>query len=484
MQENEFENTIRKKMETLQLVPKDEVWNNVSANIYKEKRRKRFLIFLFTCTLLAGLVGLYVYFNPGKTVSFLADENNNAHKENLLNNRENDFIEKKSDTPVAAIADDKKAIVTNKSGEITNNQNHTSNHQKLVDNKKSIVINRALKSSFTNTLSNKIESYNDAQTVNEASDINGSNKEKQHNTLQESAVDKDKALQESLVPETDSTYANASNTTIAKAANDTIKTLAAAEDKLVKKVKHTVSKKWNIGFAAFTGLSNNVSGLSLLAPFGTAYSSSYASSLPGQSNGGVGNASIEKLHYKSGFSYGFGMYVNKAISNRTSFTAGADYHFLSAVSLVGNKNNITRTFYDLTLANSATVNEYYTAGRSVEYVNKYHFIELPLAVLIRLNKNEKRPFLITAGISPAYLLSSKALYANYNQNVYYADNTQFKKLQLTAQAGFQFSILNRNHFNILLGPEVQYGITNMGKPATQTNQHLFTTAIKANVSLH
>jgi hypothetical protein len=47
MQENDFEKKMRLKMDELALVPGEEVWKKVALRIGKEKRRKRFLIFLF-----------------------------------------------------------------------------------------------------------------------------------------------------------------------------------------------------------------------------------------------------------------------------------------------------------------------------------------------------------------------------------------------------------------------------------------------------
>ena len=100
-----------------------------------------------------------------------------------------------------------------------------------------------------------------------------------------------------------------------------------------------------------------------------------------------------------------------------------------------------------------------------------------------MNKNRDRPILFNTGLTPAYLISSDALYANSNQGVYYSDQSQFNKWLLLTQAGFQFTLTDKKHFNIGAGPEVRYGLNNMSGTATAPHQHLLSAGINLRVNL-
>ncbi|MGI8638250.1 MAG: outer membrane beta-barrel protein, partial [Segetibacter sp.] len=212
------------------------------------------------------------------------------------------------------------------------------------------------------------------------------------------------------------------------------------------------------------------------------YASSINASVSNQSTTGSSNTPVSKLTYKSGFSYGFGIYLKSSFGKRTGFTAGLNYHYLSAASLVGNRNSGSQTFY-ANLQYSATANQYFNNGESVKYTNSYHLVELPLNFLLQLNKKQNKAVFITAGLSPAYLAKSNALYASSSQNIYYATSDQFKKWQFAAQAGLQVNIMNTRQLGITAGPQLQYGLNNMTKQVTGTSQHLVSASLKLNVNL-
>ena len=90
--------------------------------------------------------------------------------------------------------------------------------------------------------------------------------------------------------------------------------------------------------------------------------------------------------------------------------------------------------------------------------------------------------MVSAGISPGYMVSSNALYANPSANVYYVDKQKFRRFQFAAQTGFMFTITSLSKSLLSAGPVVQYGFTNATK-AAGNDQHLFFTGLKANVVL-
>ncbi|MEJ7679190.1 MAG: hypothetical protein WKG06_15315 [Segetibacter sp.] len=249
-------------------------------------------------------------------------------------------------------------------------------------------------------------------------------------------------------------------------------------------INKKTNKKWNFGFTVYSGISDNLSGLPLLDkvyvenlryPSGQMLAGNYYS----------GNTSYYYVNifnnFKSAFSFGLGIFVKKQFSKKISLSGGMDFHSYKAKSVVGSKVSQQRNFYDSSVQKTTLVNGFYTIGNSVKYSNKYQLLELPINIALQLNKNQKRPLLIFAGISPGYLLSSNALYANPSANVYYVDKEKFNYFQFSAQSGLLFPISGSYKYLLSAGPVVQYGFTNATKAVTGTNQHLFFTGLKANI---
>ena len=72
MQENNFEKQVQQKMEELQFVPSEPVWQKVALQIGKEKRKRRLVLFLLPLLLATGSAIWYVSSNnndSSKTIS-------------------------------------------------------------------------------------------------------------------------------------------------------------------------------------------------------------------------------------------------------------------------------------------------------------------------------------------------------------------------------------------------------------------------------
>jgi hypothetical protein len=180
-------------------------------------------------------------------------------------------------------------------------------------------------------------------------------------------------------------------------------------NKIVKEIraKKQTNKKWNFGFLVYSGISDNVSDFPLLENYAQDYSAS-----PGLSQGGNNYYINTTNNFGSGFSFGLGIFLEKKLSKKISLAAGADYHLYKAKSTVGNRVRSSTILYDSLLQAATRLNEYYDIGNSVTYINNYHLVELPINLGYQINKNQEKPLIISAGLSPGYLVSSNALYTN------------------------------------------------------------------------
>ncbi len=475
MQENEFEKKVREKMEGLHLAPGEEVWEKVSAGIYKEKRKRRFLIFLFAFALLSGMGGIFLYIGANKTKPALAFKNDAAPHQKPSAKTGTDIEGK-----VASVEKNSFGKTIHLTSETTLKERKKKEQQgisrkQLYGSKRNIETKKPFQLSASATVSMKQTEVKSNAPVKSTEAVVSTPQ-----PAQTELTEQNKPATKSITGK-DIVSVVPSTKPITETKKDTVKPVVM-ESKPAPKIKTPSSKKWNAGFTVFSGISNNLSHLNIFS-FGSA-SNLYSSSPGTVTSGNPGTStSISSLNYKSSFSYGFGFYLKKQLSKKINFSSGVNYHFASASSLVGNVVDSSLNFFNAVLNQSTTVNRYFSVGNSIKYTNKYYMLELPLNVFIRLNKNQERPILLSAGMSPGYLIHSKALYANNTQNVYYTNNDQFKKLYLGLQTGLQFTFYNAHHFDVTAGPEVWYGLSNMAKSATNTNQHLLRAGVGVKVTL-
>ncbi len=114
---------------------------------------------------------------------------------------------------------------------------------------------------------------------------------------------------------------------------------------------------------------------------------------------------------------------------------------------------------------------FYRAGIQHEYINRYHFIELPLGLQLRITGQRKWPVFIYTGVSVSTLLGSNALQFNNLSNSYYKDNSVFKKTQFDASTKILFALSRRNPNGILAGPQLNFGLGKMASEGVYRNRN-------------
>jgi len=458
MQADEFEKKIKDKMEGFELVPDNEVWKQVSDKIEKAKKRRRiFLYWLFTgFVLLAGIPTWWLINNDNNKQLVINEVNNNTSKGEDYRIKQNTDNSLKSRNKIQKI-----------------------HSLKSIEYFKRNDIKRLKQTEIINNAISKIAS---AKVINQTPVA--SQKKEYNKTYNEEK----KYTQQALAPHRfyNPAATTAKMDTLIKNKDNSGKTnfikntsVNAPGKKPIDK-KLIVSKKWQLGFTVYSGISENLSGFPLVQKN---YAQNYSSSptvLPG---GNYSYSANTIKNFSSSFSFGLGIFLKRKLSKKLTVSAGADYHLYSVKSAVGSKVTQQRTFYDSLLEKTTSVNGYYTIGNSTRYSNKYQLAELPVSLEYRINKNPAKPLLISAGISPGYLVSSNALYANSSANVYYANKQQFHYFQLAAQIGFSFPITVSSKYLINAGPVAQYGLTSIAKEAAGANQHLFFAGIKAKIIL-
>jgi Outer membrane protein beta-barrel domain len=476
MHEDKFEKQVREKMDQLGFDPADAVWSGVSKEINKEKKRRLPLLWLF---LFSGLVlvggGYYVTKNVGnvKNIGNIKDVGNIKNGENIKNvanvkngdnvkNIERNEL-KKSNAPHPG-----RGFVN---GEITINQSKIEN--KKAYRRDIVAINE---NEMNDHSTNHVETNNGIEKTNNipakdpgtdekltnrniisptgSANVNEANgADKFHGV--DSATDKD-LISENKIPAKDPATDEKLTDKITIPAND------STTDK--KTAANKKQKRWEIGFAGQAGFSNIKQGLFVSNAIGNNPSNANAS--PGTLPAPATGSPVSDI--QDGFSFGISAFANRSLSQRISLSAGLEYHYYSTHVQTGDSvNSATFNIY----GPSGLSANYYRNGSGQAYTNSYHFLELPVTVNFQLNKSQKLPVILDAGLSFAYLLKSNALFFDPNTDLYVKSTQSFHKVQLNATSALMFGF-HLPHDELRLGPQFQYGITGLTKQGYGAPEHL------------
>ena len=502
MQENEFEKRIRQNMEQFALRPNEDVWTSVAARLQKKKKRDRLFGFLlFTSIILIAGFGRWFYLSKTSNISkpltqiTISQTENERQKPVSRNNLNTEKIDVK----------DRIAAAKELSGKEINktrvNENTASQHKQIEDN--ITVIKESSKKEFFEK--ERIEAKlagNTIKTIKSESKITSQDKgDKNDKILLSKAFEEvkfpkfSKEAKRSMpivnnvfttIKDGLETLVNRSVTknhdTATTTRKDTIRpALAAAEiNKPLKLTKHSI---WVFGLTIYTGVSDNISSPAIFNSGGNYERQSLSNSALGTSGSPSSVPAFTMLSYSKSLSYAIGFTLQKQVSQKVFVTTGLNYHFYSANSTVGNRSTLSTTLYDSVLLKTTSISDFYGGGTVNIYKNKYHLLELPVHLIFQLNKKREKPFTVSAGFAAGYLIGSNALYANNRRSIFYVEKDQFKRLQLLGQAGFQIAITGSRSYTISIGPEIQYGFTNLTKSVVNSDQHLFSVGLKAHLLL-
>ncbi len=176
---------------------------------------------------------------------------------------------------------------------------------------------------------------------------------------------------------------------------------------------------------------------------------------------------------RPGLGYSVGGVVQRRLSNRFSVSAGLNYTRLTTFSKVGERVN-----EPIPLTNSVSgpivVTSFFRFQDNVpkEYVNKYHFLELPVTLHTTIINSRKLPLYWNAGFSLSRLLTSNSLLFDGNSGVYYRDKNLLNETQAALSTGFSVAVFNRSKHPLLIGPSLKYHLTTILKKDVSGNKHL------------
>ena len=474
MLDPEFEKNVQKKLEELEFNPSGDVWKKVEEEIQKDKKRRIPLFWIF---LLGGLLlgGTYWIFFSQK----------NANGKNIAVNEVKS--EKEKTKAADSQIENKDLIKADKKNENVIQQQALGNEKRNLVTKKSVPFNEEsknekVKSKKTKAADSRIDNSLVADEIKSKNEKAKSEKNKAADSqIDDSLVaDDTKTKNEILGKKNKVADSQIDNSLVAdeiKTKSDSLGKENKAADSLsskksvAKEIKTKKENRLQLGFTGAIGSSgvNNILGSSYFAP--AAYVNS-ASPPPTVHN----PSSIQ-----SDLSFYAGLFLQKLLSKKISLSAGINYHYYSTKIRTGDPGDSvvyvypSNLNYNLTAAVPQT--SYYGSGVTHSYTNHFHFLELPVLMNVQLNSNQKLPITWQAGLSLSYLIYTDALQFDPVSGVYYKNNSLFNKTQVNAITGFSIGFYKKKNL-IQVGPEVQYGVTDLMQGYLNTKQHFFYGGLK------
>lgn len=461
MQENEFEKRVREMMEEFKISPRDTVWAKVEQHIPRQKRRRRWMIFIF---LLTGLIvsGYFVYNNfyndLKKSENVVVKNQGDKSKDNVSDNKKVDH----SQTPVIK-----------QENQIVNNIDKEKNNSAVLKNGSNKIISSDVK---------------DEQSLNEQiKDVTSVTIERDRQPADQKKIIDESNVQPNISDDTSRHYTAVTdegpeeqkNAVNMQGSKDSAETAMPITSNKKQTQKTKANKNWQFGITAFYGRSDmfeNLLGIKLnSAPANYNADPSTVSGFPR-------NPVTVSKDIKAKGAFSLGVAVKKNFSSKSNLTIGLQYSEFQTEIETGVMEDSVAVFRfnNLSAAPAANLNTYYKPGAGYPRKNSYSFIQVPVIYEHSITKNKLLNW--NAGASLSRLVTSNALvYDSYNQ-AYYHNNDLFRKTHITLLAGANTQF-NLGQTLIHFGPQFQYGLTNLFKRNDYGSEHLFSWGLQAKIFL-
>ncbi|HUR12280.1 MAG TPA: hypothetical protein VM012_12970 [Flavitalea sp.] len=483
MSDHQFEKKVRQKLDELRFHPSDAVWTQVEKRIAAKKRRRRGLIW-FPVFIALSVAGFLIYTNspsplqtvqnnPSASESVPVEKTSVEQKE--VNANKNVHSEKVNS--VAEIENEKytstpsgKTISTeHRSNDITQKTQNTSSKRKIA-RVETTVPHLIIKSDNAPQRTNAFNGNKKTNTLNK--DIVPPTSSPVVPIIENEVENTDALVNETKVVSKDSTSTKAIAPSVLNSTDSVQKTdmLAMVAPRLIKP-----ARKIQLGFIFQAGISRISDGgfldFSQKSRVQDVASISYSQPLPM-------NAVIPKPSaIRGGLALTAGIFVKQPIGKMLSATAGINYSLMQTRIDVGHEVQSSSTVYNSgALMN---VSDYYQSGADFSYRNKYHFIEIPVHLQAKLNRNKTIPLTLEAGMVLSRMIASNALHFDGASRVYYSDNSLINKTQVGFTGAFSIGLFEKSKHPLSVGPFVHYRVSNLMRREVHTFRHLYSFGLES-----
>lgn len=454
--QNSFEKQVQEKMDGLEFVPTEPVWMNIEKQIRIKKDRRRFVLWLPFVFLLSGGAWWMIAQNQnadrpaGAAINSEAGMNTIGEKQKEPAPGQNTVAKGKALVTGHLRPGGKQVSATDKPG-----QERAFHHTPaFVKSKKQKASSTASATAFikTPTLNNEKTGPKDAVSGVLHSMIRNSDSVSLRKT--DSALNK--------------IHAGKDSTALYKVAETKPDSTNARVAEVAKKAAPRASK-WQFGISVNGGISGPAKNF---GSFSEEKSLRDAFAAPGN---GTPPPAYDPSPVKNNFSFSAGVIAQKELTKRLSFSTGLQYSYYSTRIAVGQMRRQDTVVFASGFTQSVSRFYLNSGSHFTDYQNRYHFIAIPFSVDWKVLRSA--PLHLRAGLSVQHLIHTNALLFDKGSRIYYADKAAFNKTQLFSNFGLSYAVLERGKTSLLLGPQLQYGISDLEK--NSSGRHLFSLALAA-----
>lgn len=478
MQENDFEKSVQKKMEGLQLTPSASVWNEVRERIRTEKRKRR-MAFWWMLPLILAAGGTIFYFSQVKKTATGVI----AHQETPGTSNPDGTTNSPVKVQPVTSREQSIAVETEKQQTENNPLDQLNNTRETADK---ITVVRAA----------KVTNHRQAQpTINKTNYIaDNSGVKTNRNVADDIYETKETTLPTGVSPvqpvynlpdvKTEKTNEHIMTADVTGPVNDRpdmavlhkdepVVAKAKAEVKTPEKTKEPESplkistkKKWETGLISSLGVSARVEPLT----FGSFAKGGSAN----QQNASLPNS---PTYAPPGALYGrslfqAGVYARKQFSARTAFSTGLVYASYSTKQETGMFIDSILVIRSSGRQGYVRADGFYRSGKIYIYNNKYYLVQLPLTFEWTVNPGSQVPVSWVNGLTPSLIAGSNSLVYNPTTATYYKDKTAYNNFQLFYHTGFAARFGEDSKHPVTAGVVFNYGIIGLHKNTSTEKNNL------------
>lgn len=453
MQQSEFEKQVQQKLQELNFVPAEDVWQKIEAKL-PEKKKRRYAWFILLPLLLTGVLTV-LYFSIQNNTGDIPASNNEAiaySSENSLGPlaqnaqiQDNNLTGNKIDSSVPA-----KTTTENGSS-------HKSPIDAKVDIVSSVVLSKDDLAAETTIIRKKVEKSRSETALSfdySIPEIAATERGKQNSPF----VD---------VPTNDANVINNSidreNISIIKVLPGDISTLGLLKRNnaigfseigtLQQSVKDNKSGKWDFNIQAMAGKSTAKAEL-------FSNSNVYLADRIGQFNSSPGVVFNTPERPTAGLAFSIGGQADKMISNELKFGVGIGYSNFSTHTMVGDAVDSVASI-NFRGNKSLSPEKVFKTGNAMRFTNKIGLLEIPLTLSYAPLK--KIPVTLEAGVVPGYVIQADVLVFDYAKGVYFTNNAVYNRFSLSAQTGLNIDLEKLINIPVSLGYRYSFQATSVIK---------------------
>lgn len=515
MSADNFENSVQQKLDELRVVPSDAVWNSVEEQLRRDKKRRRILILLPTLIVI-GVVGWWISGSKSDSVPIVKIEKqtkndkqnskldpssidiskteNSGQDHHISSDIKKDQIDQGiskednkagTDLTTQTLDDQLQAIEkttiqeTSKSSIIPGKQ-----EKNKVSVSKAEVIEISQRELEQSRKSKKVNNKTSLSTDLVEIDFNSSNSTdksklligavpgiKIQNDIQEENEFRPAKL---LMPSKQMMSFNTAGILSRELSMSNLLDNAPTTAKNIEREKSKSKSLWRVGMTGGLGVAKLVEG-SLLNAFEKSVVADAANfnsniGLPGPVNLQSRASLVAPAAVRPGLSFTIGGFAERKLNKRLALSLGLQYSFAQNSNRIGTQ--IDSAIFINNSSSVGTYDRFFQNNSSQNYKSKYHFVELPINLQLRLTEHKKTPLFLNGGVSLGYLVSTNALHYDGGYGIYYSDNSLFGKWQVGITTGFGIRLFNSSKNPLEIGPHLHYRMNSIYSIGNGKSSHL------------